>query len=57
MLGPDITLVETPYDVEEAERRITASGYPGASRFLRTLRLPPDPEEIVSDAELRHFSD
>ena len=57
LLGPDVELVVTPYDLEEAERRVQASGYPGAARFVNTLRRPPHPDDIMADTEARHFSD
>ncbi len=46
----------TPYDFGEAERRVLATGYPSES-YLRALRTPPSPAEIIADAEARHFSD
>ncbi len=56
VLGPDVDLLLTPYDFGEAERRVLATGYPSES-YLRALRTPPSPAEIIADAEARHFSD
>jgi predicted phosphodiesterase len=56
MLGPDVRLLTTGYELAEAERRIEPIGYPNAT-YLPTLRNPPTPDEIIADAEARLFSD
>jgi predicted phosphodiesterase len=56
LLGPDVRLITTPYDLAEARRSVLASGYPG-ERYLRTLEHPPTPSEIIEDAEGKEFSD
>lgn len=56
ILGPDARLLTTPYDLNEATRRVQATGYP-EERFLDTLVRPPSPEEIIADSESKMFSD
>ena len=56
VLGPDVRLISTAYDLDVADQRITATGYPD-QRYLQQLRNPPTPQEIIADAESRHFSD
>jgi hypothetical protein len=41
LLGPDVDLRRTAYDVEEAARRIAATGYPDAEEFAREYVLSP----------------
>jgi len=55
ILGPDVQLVETPYDIDAARNRIVAAGFPDP-RFLESLEHPPSPEEIIEDSESRWFS-
>ena len=43
MLGPDVSFRYTPYDVEDAVRRIRATGYPRSEYYVGELRLG-DPE-------------
>ena len=56
ILGPDVRLLTTEYDMAEAERRIEPLGYPNP-KYLATLRRPPTPDDIILDAEARQFSD
>jgi predicted phosphodiesterase len=56
-IGPDIRPRQTPYDVDEAERRALSSGIPTADRIVQTLREPPSAEEIVEHAERLVASD
>lgn len=55
ILGPDVQLIETPYDINAARTRIQASGYP-SPKFLETLEHPPTPDEIIEECESRWFS-
>jgi hypothetical protein len=56
-IGPEIQLRSTPYDLDEAERRIRASGMPTADVLLQLLREPPSFEEVVEEAEQLAVSD
>lgn len=42
LLGPDVSLKETKYDVEAAAARIRLSGVPYAEEFARHILFPPD---------------
>ena len=48
LAGPEISLRRTAYDVEDAVRRIRATGYPNAERFARELVVedPSRPEKM-----------
>jgi hypothetical protein len=48
MLGPDVELVRTEYDVEAAAAAVRASGRPNADEAVETLRTPPTPEEATA---------
>jgi putative phosphoesterase len=50
MLGPDVELRSTAYDLDMAEVAILASGFPGAEELVDTLRSPPTSDEVA-----RHF--
>jgi hypothetical protein len=50
MLGPEVELRLTAYDLEAAADAIVASGYPGAVELVDTLRHPPGADEVA-----RHF--
>jgi putative phosphoesterase len=50
MLGPDVELRSTAYDLDAAAAVIMASGYPGADELVDTLRNPPGADEVA-----RHF--
>jgi putative phosphoesterase len=46
LLGPDVSLQRTDYDIEKAAGQILASGFPEADEFVKeTLLSPPDPTE------------
>ena len=47
LLGPDVELVATDYDVDDAVTRIRASGYPGADDLVETLLTPHSAEEAT----------
>lgn len=57
MIGPEIELRRTEYDVEEAVRRAHASGIPTAERVVQTLREPPSADEVTEHAERLVASD
>jgi predicted phosphodiesterase len=56
LLGPDVRLRSTAYDLSEAIARTHASGDPGADRIVSLLTGPPTPAEIIEDAETRIFA-
>jgi predicted phosphodiesterase len=48
LLGPEIMLQRTAYDIDRAVSRIRASGYPYAEEFAnQTLRHPPTAHEAI----------
>jgi predicted phosphodiesterase len=57
LLGPDVQLRHTPYDLDEAARRIIATRYPGAEEFVANYLLHPPSEEqmlqVYARAELK----
>jgi putative phosphoesterase len=50
MLGPDVELRETAYDLDMAEVAVLATGFPGGDELVDTLRSPPTADEVA-----RHF--
>jgi putative phosphoesterase len=50
MLGPQVDLRATAYDLDAAAAAIAATGYPDADELVDTLRNPPGAEEVA-----RHF--
>ncbi|WP_327350797.1 metallophosphoesterase family protein [Streptomyces sp. NBC_01304] len=55
LLGPDVQLRTTHYDVADAVARAHRAGDPGAEQYAETLLSPPDPASVVVDAETRIF--
>lgn len=55
LVSDHVRLVVTPYDLDEAEARVAATGYPGDA-YLRTLRQPPSADAKTADAEELVFS-
>jgi putative phosphoesterase len=51
MLGPEVELRSTAYDLDIAEVAILASGFPGADELVDTLRSPPTPDEVARQFE------
>jgi predicted phosphodiesterase len=51
LLGPDVQLRRTRYDVRESVAAIEAAGDPGHRRIADLLLRPPTPEEIIAEAE------
>jgi putative phosphoesterase len=50
LLGPEIELRHTDYDLDRAAARVSASGYPGAEEFAAKCILQPPSEEDVLKA-------
>jgi predicted phosphodiesterase len=48
VLGPEVELRRTEYDVDDAVRRIRATGYPDADQFAGWLLEPEDPAEVCA---------
>jgi predicted phosphodiesterase len=51
LLGPDIELVRTEYDVEAAAEAVRQSGQPRAAEVVEVLLSPPGPEEAAAEFE------
>jgi predicted phosphodiesterase len=56
LLGPDVALRETPFDLDEAIRRYRESGDPLAEQMVEILVSPPTRDEVVAHAEALEFS-
>jgi putative phosphoesterase len=57
MLGPDVELRQTSYDVAEAAAAGARLGDPAAEAIERVLMVPPTPAQIIEEAERLVFSD
>jgi predicted phosphodiesterase len=51
LLGPDVELLRTEYDVEAAAAATLGSGQPGANVVAETLLTPPTAEEATAEFE------
>jgi hypothetical protein len=47
VLGPDIELRHTPYDLALAAKRIVATAYPGVQAFVQGMLHPPAESEML----------
>jgi putative phosphoesterase len=56
LLGPDVELRRTEYDVDEAIARLRASGIPDPEQLVETVTNPPTPAELIEHAEQLEFS-
>jgi len=56
LLGSEVELRQTPYDLDEAVRRYRATDDPLAEQMVEILVEPPTPEEVIDDAEAREFA-
>jgi putative phosphoesterase len=56
LLGPDVDLRRTEYDVDEAVAAYRESGFPSAEQMVELLLEPPAPAEVIEDAERRVFA-
>jgi len=50
LLGPDVELRRTPYDLDAAAARIRAADYPDAENYAANYVLKPPPEAAMLDA-------
>lgn len=57
LLGPDVSLRRTRFDVGDAVLRAWHAGDPSADVMERMMNVPPTVAEIVAHAESRVFSD
>ena len=56
LLGPDVELRHTEYDLDEAVRRYRSTDYPHVEEMVEILRQPPTRAEVVEHAESLEFS-
>jgi predicted phosphodiesterase len=56
LIGEQTELIVTSYEIEDAARLITTTGYPG-ERFLKHLRAPIPPAELIAEVERLQFAD
>jgi putative phosphoesterase len=56
LLGPDVELRRTNYDVTRAAAAYRGSGLPNAEQMAELLEHPPSPAEVIEDAERRVFA-
>jgi predicted phosphodiesterase len=57
LLGPDVALRQTRYDVDEAASRCAGAGDPAAETITELLTSPPAVAEVIADAESKVFTD
>jgi hypothetical protein len=48
LLGPDVELRNTPYDLVDAAERIRLTDYPQADNLANSLGEPPSEEQILA---------
>ena len=51
LLGPDVELRRTPYDLDAAIERLRAGGMPAFERIEELMRTPPAHAEVIEHAE------
>jgi predicted phosphodiesterase len=51
LLGPDIELRRTEYDLDETIARYRASGQPNVEQIVEMMLEPPEPREVIDHAE------
>jgi predicted phosphodiesterase len=56
LLGPDVELRRTSYDVDAAVAAMRATDDPRAETVVELMLDPPSREEVIQDAELRVFA-
>lgn len=56
LLGPDVELRRTEYDVDEAARSFRSTDDPLVEEMVEMLMAPPTPDEVVQHAEAVEFS-
>jgi putative phosphoesterase len=56
LLGPDVELRRTDYDVSLAAAAYRETGFPDAEQMVEMLEHPPSRAEVIEDAEKRVFA-
>ena len=56
LLGPDVELRRTDYDVAGAVAAYRASGFPNPEQMVELLEQPPSRADVIEDAERRVFA-
>jgi putative phosphoesterase len=56
LLGPDVDLRYSEYDVDAAVSAYRATSDPSVDQMVALLLTPPTPAEVVEDAEAREFA-
>jgi predicted phosphodiesterase len=56
VLGPDVELRRTPYDLDAAVERMRAGGMPNFEQIEELMRTPPPQAEVIEHAERLVFS-
>jgi predicted phosphodiesterase len=56
LLGPEVELRRTPYDLEAALERMRAAGVPRFEQIEELMRTPPSHAEVIEHAERVVFS-
>jgi putative phosphoesterase len=51
LLGPDVDLRRTEYDVEAAVERYRTTDFPGVEELVEMMLTPPEPREVIDHAE------
>src|SRR6266566_6663953 len=51
LLGPDVELRRTEYDLDETLARYRSSGQPGVETIVEMMVEPPEPREVIDHAE------
>jgi putative phosphoesterase len=56
LLGPDVELRRTAYDVDATVERFRASGQPNVEQIVEMMLTPPEPREVIDHAEKHVFA-
>jgi predicted phosphodiesterase len=56
LLGPDVELRRTEYEIEAAVALMRATDDPSVETIVELMLSPPSPEEVIADAESRVFA-
>ena len=56
LLGPDVDLRRTEYDVDATVERFRAGGQPNVEQIVEMMLTPPEPREVIDHAEKHVFA-